>query len=88
MAYSIALRFNRFLGFVHRLLFWSDTIATEQLGLTVTLQTCIQEVLGSNLGRDTGYTVLIHPNFPHSLQAKDEVEFQLGHDRFLPNSFQ
>jgi hypothetical protein len=30
-------------------------LETEQAGVAVTLQTCLQEVLGSNLGRDTGY---------------------------------
>jgi hypothetical protein len=27
----------------------------QQLGVAITFWTCIREVLGSNLGRDTGY---------------------------------
>jgi hypothetical protein len=32
-----------------------STLCYLKLGLDITLQTCIPEVLSSNLGRDTGY---------------------------------
>jgi hypothetical protein len=40
---------------------------TEQGSVAISLQTCIREILGSNLGRDTGYpewSVSCFPSFP------------------------
>jgi hypothetical protein len=49
------------------------------------LYTLIQEVLGSNLGRDTGYPDNFR-GFPHSIQANTRTKLPLGHDLFLPDS--
>jgi hypothetical protein len=61
---------------------------TEQADLDVTLYICILDVLGSNLGRSTGYSERISRYFPQSLQTNAGIVTRLGHDRFLPNPFQ
>jgi hypothetical protein len=60
--------------------------STEQVGLEVTLWTCIREVLGSNIGRDT-YPEFFH-GFPQYLQINAGILPILNYDGFLPSPFQ
>jgi hypothetical protein len=55
--------------------------------LAITLETCIQEVLASNLGRDTVYLIEVFGGFPDSVQTNPGIVHKLSHDRFLPNPF-
>jgi hypothetical protein len=57
----------------------------EQVGAVVTLQTCIREILSSNLGQDTRYPDRC---FSQSLQANDGILLRLDYDRFLPHTSQ
>jgi hypothetical protein len=45
---------------------------------------CIRKELGSSLCQDICYVL----GFPQSLQANAKIVPPLGHDRFLPSSFQ
>lgn len=45
-------------------------IINEQAGLELTLQICISEVFGSNLGRDTAYLAKFLRDFLQSHQVK------------------
>jgi len=40
------------------------TTIAEQVALNGEVRTCIYEVPGANLGRDTGYPFVTFPNFP------------------------
>jgi hypothetical protein len=51
------------------------------------LQTCIQEKLGLNVGRDTAIQTSFSW-FPQSFQTNDTLVAGLCHDCFLPNPFQ
>jgi hypothetical protein len=47
---------------------------TERVHVSVTLPTCIREVLGSHLGQDIGFLLLCFSgDFPLSLQANGEI---------------
>jgi hypothetical protein len=63
------------------------TRRTEQVNIAVTLQTCIQEVLGSNSSRDTGYLVIFR-FILQRFQENSGIVPRLSHDRFLSNAFQ
>jgi hypothetical protein len=41
----------------------------EQAGLEATLEVCVQDVLDSNLDRDSGHSDRSYRSFPHYLQA-------------------
>jgi hypothetical protein len=58
---------------------------TERTDVTAMFWTCIREVLGSNLGRYTGYPDVEFRSL--SLQANSEVLLRLVHGRFLPSPF-
>jgi hypothetical protein len=66
---------------------------TEQVGLAVTLQTCIREVFSSNIGQDTGHHDKLRVcGLPPSPQTKTRiVNFRDGTsirpDRFVPKFF-
>jgi hypothetical protein len=62
--------------------------STEQVGLPVTLWTCVRKVLRSNLGPRHLTEVLCRFRTCNSLHANAAIETRLGHDRFLPKSFQ
>jgi hypothetical protein len=60
----------------------------EQTSTALMLQTCIREVLGSNIGQDIGYSewgLCWFYSFP---KRKCRKVFWLGYIRFLPNRFQ
>jgi hypothetical protein len=57
---------------------------TERLGIRTTLFTYIQEVLGSNLSRDTGYPDVFR-GFRQPLQANFRIIPPIGNERFLSN---
>jgi hypothetical protein len=50
-----------------------------------TLQILVREVLGSNLGRNTGYSEI--RVFLQALQSNNRITSLKGHDRVLPNLF-
>jgi hypothetical protein len=59
----------------------------KQAGVVVKLQTCILEVLCSNLGPYTGYPHLEFSRFSKPLHANIGIISRLDNDRFLPNPF-
>jgi hypothetical protein len=63
------------------------TVITEQAGITLTLWTCVLEVLDSNLGRNTDYTDLGFRRFLQSSKSNAGIVPRLGGNRFLPNPF-
>jgi hypothetical protein len=60
--------------------------AVERVSVAAVRYTPILEVLGSNLGQETGYPVFYR--FLQSLQTNFRIVPGLGHDSFLPNPFQ
>jgi hypothetical protein len=61
---------------------------TEKAGIAVTLETCIFELLGSSLGRDTSYPDLrFFVFFSQSRWTNVGLVLRLCHDLFLPNPF-
>jgi hypothetical protein len=60
----------------------------ETLDLPVALFSWIQEMLGSNLGRDTGYSDWHFRGFPQALEANAETALRYGHHRIPSNPFQ
>jgi hypothetical protein len=65
----------------------SQRIISEQGRLWLTLQTCIQETLGSDLIHDTGYLDCSISRFSQSLQATSGRVPQFESNCFLPNPF-
>jgi hypothetical protein len=68
-------------------IYWSNPV-TERAGEGVTLLACIGEILGSNLDRDTSYSVRSYRGFPQPLQENAGMVLRLCQYRFLPNPFQ
>jgi hypothetical protein len=64
------------------------TVLLYQDGVEVTLLTLGQQVLGSNLVRDTDYPDTGFNGFLHSLQVNIMTVPRLRHGCFLPNPFQ
>jgi hypothetical protein len=67
----------------------NNIICTKQVDIAAAFWTCSREVLGSNLGRETGYSVIFR-GFSQSLQtdAGTISPLRLGHDFFLTNPLQ
>jgi hypothetical protein len=55
--------------------------------VTVTLHTCIREVLGLNFGRTSAILTKVFGSFPQSLQTNTRRVCPIGHNFLLPNSF-
>jgi hypothetical protein len=66
----------------------SQRIISELGGLRAKLYTRMEEVLGSSLGRDTGYLDCSFSWFSQSLQANAGTVPRLDHNCFPPNPFQ
>jgi hypothetical protein len=56
----------------------------EKAGVTITLYTCIWQVLGSNIGRDTEYPKAFR-NFPYSPHSNVGIMARLRNDYILPH---
>jgi hypothetical protein len=53
-------------------------VDNKQVGVAVTLWTCIRKALGWNLGRDTAYLIEIYHNLSQSLRQHAETVPRLG----------
>jgi hypothetical protein len=58
----------------------------KQVGLVVTLQTCVWEVLSLDIGWDSGYPE-VHCGSTQSLQTNAWILPQIDHDHFIPSIF-
>jgi hypothetical protein len=55
--------------------------------LIIVLDSCSEDAQCSNVVLDTGYIDLIFRGFPQFYKTNARTVSQVGHDRFLPNSF-
>jgi hypothetical protein len=60
-------------------------IFTEQASIAVSLETCIWDVLGSNLGWTSAALTEAFRDIPQSLQANSGIVPRLGRELLLPN---
>jgi hypothetical protein len=58
------------------------------VSVAMMLYTCIQDVLGSNLARDTNFYAEICDRIPQTFQENVGVVPRLDENRFLSNPFQ